>query len=99
MLRNHINEELSTQKELTEAKLKLVESESKGVQKYNELYIEKLFGRVQSLENERIKVSDKEHDELMQWRQKAMGLTSPEAVVPLVSRENIIGKQPSPKSN
>lgn len=95
-IRTRFSEELAMQKELTEAKLKLVESEAKGTQKYNELYIDKLFGRVQSLEAERIKTADNEHAELMQWRQKAVGLTSPDSVVPLVSRENMFGKPPGP---
>ena len=61
-----------------------------GIQGKNDLYIEKLFGRVVEFEKERIKIADNEHAELMLWRQKAMGLTSPDAVVPLVKRETTI---------
>ena len=58
------------------------------VKEKNDLFIDKLFGRVQELERERIKIADREHEELMLWRQKAMGLSSPNAVVPLVPRDS-----------
>ena len=35
------------------------------------------------------KMADNEHAELMLWRQKAMGLSSPSEVVPLIKREGI----------
>ena len=73
-LKTCFRQELEQQKKLFDAEIALAQAKADGVQKYNELYIDKLFGRVQSLEAERIKVSDKEHDELMLWRQKAMGL-------------------------
>ena len=70
-----------------ELEQKLAAAELRVVKEKNDLYIEKLFGRVQELEKERIKVADNEHAELMLWRQKAMGLSSPNAVVPLMTRE------------
>lgn len=51
---------------------------------------DKIYGRVVSLEAERIKTADKEHDELMLWRQKAMGLSSTDSVVPLIKRDSIL---------
>ena len=87
-LRSYFKEQLACSSKFTEAKIALAEAKSEGVQKYNELYIDKLFGRVQVLEQERFKIADKEHDELMLWRQKAMGLSLPEGFVPLVSRES-----------
>lgn len=80
--------EISSHEKLMDAKFELIKAEINGIQGKNDLYIDKLFGRVQSLETERIKVSDNEHSELMKWRQKAMGLSSPNAVVPLVTRED-----------
>ena len=78
-LKSHERED-DVRRELAAAELKVVKEK-------NDLYIEKLFGRVQALEAERTKVADNEHAELMQWRQKAMGLSSPNAVVPLMTRE------------
>jgi hypothetical protein len=78
-----------------ELERKIVETELKVVKEKNDLYIDKLFGRVQALENDRIKTYDKEHDELILWRQKAMGLSTPDAVVPLVKRDSVIIENPS----
>ncbi len=62
-------------------------SELKIAKDNNDLYINKLFDRVTSLEQRRINDIDNEHTELMQWRQKAMGLSSPNSTVPLTSKE------------
>ena len=87
-LQRHFKEEMDCLEKLSDLKVKVVETKYEGVQLKNDLYIDKLFGRVQSLENERIKIADKEHDELMLWRQKAMGLSTPDAVVPMVPRDH-----------
>ena len=68
---------------------KLAAAELRVVKEKNDLYVDKLFGCVQELEKERIKISDNEHAELMAWRQKAMGLSSPNATVPLLTREAV----------
>ena len=70
-----------------ELEQKLAAAELRVVKEKNDLFLEKLFGRVVTLEQERTKSADREHDELMMWRQKAMGLSSPNAVVPLMTRE------------
>lgn len=83
-------EQMAAHEKLALAQHQLIEAKSAGIQAKNDLYIDKLFGRVVELEKERIKIADNEHAELMLWRQKAMGLTSPDAVVPLVKRETTI---------
>jgi hypothetical protein len=70
-----------------ELEKQLANAELRVIKEKNDLYVDKLFGRVQELERERIKIADNEHAELMLWRQKAMGLSTPNAVVPLVPRE------------
>jgi hypothetical protein len=73
-----------------ELERKIAEAELRVIKEKNDLYIEKLFGRVVTLEQERTKVADNEHAELMQWRQKAMGLSAPDAYVPLVQRGGVV---------
>lgn len=65
----------------------LMRSELAGQKAVFDLYIDKLYGRVVSLEQSRIAFADKDHEELMLWRQKAMGLSVPSAVVPLIPRD------------
>jgi hypothetical protein len=89
-IRRNFREEMESMTKFTDAKVKLVEAQIVGIQGKNDLYIDKLFGRVQELEKERIKVADNEHAELMQWRQKAMGLSTPDAFVPLVPRSSLV---------
>lgn len=45
--------------------------------------------RLKILEEENIKRNDEDRAELRMWRQKAMGLSSPDSYVPLLNRENI----------
>jgi hypothetical protein len=85
-MRAYYKEKMDCMEKFTDAKIALVEKEIIGIQGKNDLYIDKLFGRVIELEKERIKQADNEHQELMQWRQKAMGLSSPDAFVPLIPR-------------
>lgn len=96
-MRTHFHEEIEMLQKLTDAKLALAEAEAKGYQSKNDLYIDKLFGRVQILENERTKAADNEHAELMLWRQKAMGLSSSDSYVPLVPREQKQPPRPEPQ--
>ena len=63
----------ATHEHADELERKIAEAELRVIKEKNDLYIEKLFGRVVTLEQERTKVADNEHAELMQWRQKAMG--------------------------
>ncbi len=83
------NDQRDTHEKLSAAQHKLIENEIERIQAKNDLYIDKLWGRVQVLENERTKTADKEHDELTLWRQKAMGLSSPNVTVPLITKEMI----------
>lgn len=87
LTRKHFHEELEFMQKLNDSKSQLLEAEMKGMKDRLELYTDKLFQRVVSLESSRITESDKNSNELMLWRQKAMGLSSPNAVVPLVPRE------------
>jgi hypothetical protein len=80
-------EHLACMDKFHDAKISLVTEQIKGIQGKNDLYIDKLFGRVIELEKERVKIADNEHGELMMWRQKAMGLSTPDAYVPLIKRE------------
>ena len=50
---------------------------------------EEIKARVKILEEESIKRNDEDREELRRWRQKAMGLSSPDSYVPLFNRENI----------
>lgn len=83
-------EQMAAHEKLALAQHQLIEAKSAGIQAKNDLYIDKLFGRVVELEKERIKIADNEHAELMLWRQKAMGLTAPDAYVPLVPRGTVL---------
>lgn len=74
-LRDHAAVENSLQKEIT------------ALSEKNQLYMDKLYQRVVALEEGEKKQGEMDRQELLQWRQKAMGLTSPNASVPLVPRE------------
>lgn len=80
------SEQIASHEKLALAQHQLIEAKAEGTQGKNDLYIDKLFGRVLELEKERVKIADNEHAELMLWRQKAMGLSAPDAYVPLVPR-------------
>lgn len=67
LLKEHFNEKLAIQQ-------KFFQSELSGIQNKNDLYIDKLFNRVLKLENLNDIASEKDKEELMLWRQKAMGL-------------------------
>lgn len=79
-IRLHYHEELDFQKQL-------LESEIKGLRDKMELYTDKLYSRVVSLEQTRIDLANKDQDELRQWHNKAMGLSSPDLSVPLIPRD------------
>lgn len=51
---------------------------------------EKLYQRIDNLEAVNKLFSDKERDELRQWRSKAMGLSTPDLEIPLVKRSDSI---------
>lgn len=86
----NIENSLKSHEHQDDLERKLAEAELRVVKEKNDLYVDKLFGRIQTLEAERTKYADKEHDELLQWRQKAMGLTPSDAVVPLIPQTNRI---------
>lgn len=90
-IRLHYHEELEFQQKLQDAKNQLVESEMKGLREKLELYTDKLYARVVSLENTRLNEADKDKQELLLWRQKAMGLSTPPSVV--VPRDQVYPKK------
>lgn len=53
-----------------------LENQVKYTQEKNAQYLDKLFGRVVKLEDGQLMKYEKEITELMEWRQKAMGLTT-----------------------
>lgn len=86
-MRKCFQERLESERVYYEGKIRNIQAELEGIQAKNDLYIDKLFGRIQVLEKEHIKQADTERAELMLWRQKAMGLTVPDSYVPLVPRD------------
>ena len=58
-----------------------------------DLINQRYFERILRLEEYNALQVSKEQDELRQWRQKAMGLSTPDAVVPLVPRTDLIRKK------
>ena len=62
--------------------VKLFDSELKGLTDSTALYLDKLNSHIVRLEEQNAMISSKEHDELMQWRQKAMGLSATSVTLP-----------------
>lgn len=71
---------------------KALQQEIAALEAKNQLYLDKLYSRVVALEAGEIKEAEQDREELLQWRRKAMGLTSPNAFVPLVPRETTTNK-------
>ena len=80
VIRTHYHEELEFQKQLLTAEIK-------GMSEKLELYTDKLYSRVISLEQSRLHDLDKDQEELRQWRNKAYGLTTSTSAVPLGSNQ------------
>ena len=70
-----------------DAHVKLFEMELSQHQEKNVLQFDKLDHRVTLLEEQNTREITRDRDELVQWRQKAMGLSSPGQVVPLMQRD------------
>lgn len=77
--------EMNAREKLLNSQYSLIDSKLIKTQEKNDLYIEKLWGRIQVLENEYIKNNDLERNELMLWRQKSMGLSTPDASTTLTT--------------
>ncbi len=80
MLRTHFHEELEFQSKTFAADMKAM------TEKYD-LYLDKLYGRVVSLQEEQVKRSDEDRKELHEWRNKAMGLSSPDKTTVLAPKD------------
>lgn len=65
----------------------LLKSEIKNLNDRLDFYIERLFNEISKQEDFTNKQKNKEYEELIKWRQKAMGLSSPSDTVPLISRD------------
>jgi len=77
----HYHEELTFLRENFENQLKAAKDR-------NDQFNDKIYSRVVKLEDQNKFDSEREKDELQMWRQKAMGLSTPNAVVPLVPRDS-----------
>lgn len=63
------------------------EENIKSIREKYDMWLDKLSEHVVKLQEHNEKIADEERAELHQWRQKAMGLSSPDAIVPLVRRD------------
>ena len=87
-MEDHINQELREHASMERS----LKQEVRASEEKTQLYMDKLYGRVVALEDVNRKESEIDRQELLQWRQKAMGLISPNATVPLVTREPELNK-------
>jgi len=62
--------------------VKLFEAELKGQKDTSDIYFDKLYARIVALEQKNDLECAKDKDELMQWRQKAMGLNAQSVTLP-----------------
>ena len=91
-MKSLFKEEVDTIFKFNEIKHQLLEQKIATLKEKDETFLEKLFGRVIILEDARIRQYEKDTEELTQWRFKAMGLSSPDSVVPLIKRDDVLKK-------
>ena len=88
-LKNNFKDAIDCSEKMTTAKLSLIEVEIAGMTSKQELVNQRHFERIIRLENYNSEQISKDNDELRSWRNKASGLSTPGAVVPLVPRETM----------
>jgi hypothetical protein len=88
MTRMHFQTETETVQKLMDSKDSIIDAKIESLRKFHDLDIQRLSEKIQFFENKMEKFQDKDHDELLLWRQKSMRLNNSDFVVPLIPADS-----------